>query len=334
MKRLFIISGVTGMTGSELARAAIAAGDTVVGFDNFFASSIETVSGLLGCPVFKFFQYDLNDPAQMEKIKRLVLQWKDAADQVIYINCAAVVHTEYFYHVEDTFQTNVLGMRSFLAQAVEVGAASFINCSTSEVYSMESYRPGGVREDDYIHLATAEHSQRTSYAAGKLLTEFFLLDAVAQGAIQGCSIRFANVYSSYERYAKHIIPHIVSSLLQHGEVTLLNNAKTTRRTFLHNIDSCSAVLALAQTDSALDGSVYNVATQEEVTILKLVDMIARKLQIDKPVIRFSGERTADPVRRVLSTQKLQSRTGWEPKVCLEDGLDMVVDAYKSRSVAQ
>lgn len=196
---------------------------------------------------------------------------------------------------------------------------------------MESYRPGGVREDDYIHLATAEHSQRTSYAAGKLMTEFFLRDAVERGLIRGCSIRFANVYSNHERYAKHVIPHIVSSLLQNGEVTLLNNAKTTRRTFLHNMDSCSAVLALAQTDSALDGSVYNVATQEEVTILELVDRIAHKLQIDKPVVHFSGERTADPVRRVLSMQKLQSRTGWEPKVGLDDGLDMVVAACRAGS---
>lgn len=334
MKRLFIISGVTGMTGGELARVITEVGDTVIGFDNFFASSIETVKGLLDSPLFQFFQYDLNDPAQMEDIKRLALQGKGSFDSLIYINCAAVVHTEYFYHVEDTFQTNVLGMRAFLAQALEVGADSFINCSTSEVYSMESYRPGGVREDDYIHLATAEHSQRTSYAAGKLLTEFFLQDAVAHGWINGCSIRFANVYSNHERYAKHIIPHIALSLLQNGEVTLLNNAKMTRRTFLHNIDSCSAVLALAQTDSALDGSVYNVATQEEISILELVNRIAHKLQIDKPVIRFSGERAADPARRVLSTQKLQTRTGWQPKVCLDKGLDMVVDAYKARDTIQ
>ena len=31
---------------------------------------------------------------------------------------------------------------------------------------------------------------------------------------------------------------------------------------------------MAEADSALDGSVYNVATQEEVTILELVDRIA------------------------------------------------------------
>ena len=56
MKRLFIISGVTGMTGSELARVIIESGDTVIGFDSFFASSIQTVEGLLGSPTFQFFQ--------------------------------------------------------------------------------------------------------------------------------------------------------------------------------------------------------------------------------------------------------------------------------------
>ena len=50
MKRLFIISGVTGMTGSELARVIIESGDTVIGFDSFFSSSIQTVEGLLGSP--------------------------------------------------------------------------------------------------------------------------------------------------------------------------------------------------------------------------------------------------------------------------------------------
>jgi dTDP-glucose 4,6-dehydratase len=54
---------------------------------------------------------------------------------------------------------------------------------------------GGVRESDYLTMAAAEHSQRTSYATGKLLTEFFIKDAVDEGRIKGCSIRFANVYS-------------------------------------------------------------------------------------------------------------------------------------------
>ena len=40
---LYVISGVTGMTGNELARKLIISGNRVIGFDNFFASSIKSV---------------------------------------------------------------------------------------------------------------------------------------------------------------------------------------------------------------------------------------------------------------------------------------------------
>lgn len=95
-------------------------------------------------------------------------------------------------------------MKTFLEQAIEVGAQIYINCSTSEVYSMQSWAEDGVRESDYITMADAEHSQRTSYATGKLLTEFFMKDAVDEGKIKGCSIRFANVYSKNELYAAKV----------------------------------------------------------------------------------------------------------------------------------
>ena len=78
-------------------------------------------------------------------------------------------------------------------------------------------------------------------------------DAVDEGKIKGCSIRFANVYSKNERYPKHIIPYIINSFREQGKVVLLENSRKNRRTFLHNYDSCSAVLALVATDTALDG---------------------------------------------------------------------------------
>ena len=179
-----------------------------------------------------------------------------------------------------TFETNVLGMKAFLEQATALEADVFINCSTSEVYSMNSWGEHGVAESDYITMANAEHSQRTSYATGKLLTEFFMKEAVMEGRIKGCSIRFANVYSKNERYPKHIIPHILIQLKEHGGVELLENSKVNYRTFLHNEDSCGAVIALIQAEDALDGSVYNVATDEEISILDLVKLCAEKLGIE------------------------------------------------------
>lgn len=313
------------MTGSELSHQLVGRGDSVIGFDNFFASSIDTVMELLDNPLFIFREWDINDRGQMEQLKKMVLELKSGYGKTIYINCAAVVHTEHFYEVEHTFTTNVVSMRSFLEQAIETGADAYINCSTSEVYSMQSWNEsGGVREDDFLVLATAEHSQRTSYAVGKLLTEFFMKDAVDKGKIKGCSIRFANVYSKHERFAKHIIPHIINQLLNGETVKLLENSKKNRRTFLHNIDSCNAVLELMDHPDALDGTVYNVATDEEISIVDLTKLIAKKMGIESPDIVFEGYRESDPERRLLNTDKLRTRTNWTPQVTLDKGLDLCV----------
>ena len=327
MKSLYVLSGATGMTGSELVHQILEAEkeSLIIGFDNFFASSIDTVKEYLNNPGFEFYEYDINNSAQMQKIEDEVMEKKSSFERTVYINCAAVVHTEHFYEVEHTWETNVISMKSFLEQAIRVGADSYINCSTSEVYSMQSWNEnGGVRESDYLLMSTAEHSQRTSYACGKLMTEFFMKDAVDKGKIKGCSIRFANVYSKHERFAKHIIPHIINELLEKGSVTLLENSKKNRRAFLHNIDSCRSVLALINSELALDGTVYNVATDEEITIIDLTYKIAEKMGLPKPEIIFSGYRSSDPERRILNTEKIRTRTDWTPIITLDKGLEMCV----------
>ena len=323
MADLFVISGVTGMTGNELARQLVSRGDAVIGFDNFFASDISSISDVADSDLMTFFPYDLNNAAHMAEIASLVVAKRSDYERLVYINCAAVVHTEYFYRVNTTFDTNVVGMRRFLEQALMMKADLYINCSTSEVYSMRSWAEDGVRESDSLLIDTAEQSQRTSYATGKLLTEFFMKDAVDAGLIRGCSIRFANVYSKHERFAKHIIPHILTSLDENGEVILLENSRKNKRTFLHNIDSCAAVLALCDHPDALDGTVYNVATDEEISILDLVELCAEELGVEYSV-RFEGYRASDPERRMLNTEKIREATGWTPRVDLRQGIRMCV----------
>ena len=331
MSKLYAISGVTGMTGNELVRQILSdkeSKDHILGFDNFYASSIDTVADCIDDERFEFFEYDINNKEQMADFESRVNAVKSQYDEVIYINCAAVVHTEHFYHVYETYETNVAGMNEFLQQAIRVGAQKYINCSTSEVYSMNSWNEnGGVKESDFLTMAVAEHSQRTSYATGKLLTEFFMKDAVDTGKINGCSIRFANVYSKNERFPKHIIPFIINSFRDNGKVVLLENSRKNKRTFLNNYDSCSAVLALANTDSALDGTVYNVATDEEISIIDLAKLCASKMGISDPVIEFDGYRESDPERRLLSTEKIRTRTSWKPAVDLEKGLDECITNY-------
>lgn len=319
MKTICVISGVAGMTGSMVARQLLERDVKVIGFDNFFCGSRKVVSELTGIDGFQFFEYDIRAKGQMDALFAYLRSNYESSEKW-FVNCAAVVHTKHFYHPDDTFCTNVVAMKDMLERCIAEGYTRYINCSTSEVYSMKSWEEGGVREDSPVLIATAEQSLRTSYATGKLLTEFFMRDAVEQKKVRGCSMRFANVYSPEEIYEDHIIPHIISSIKRTGGVTLLENAKETRRTFLNNTDSCQAVVELLLNYDALDGSVYNVGTSEEIYIVDLVKKIAVMMGCREPRITFSGTRTADPRRRLLSVEKIQRAVGWKASVSLEQGL--------------
>lgn len=236
-----------------------------------------------------------------------------------FINCAAVVLTKYFYEPDSTFQTNVIAMKDTLERCISNKFSRYINCSTSDVYSMRSWIEGGTKEDAML-LASPEQSLRTSYAAGKLMTEFFMKDAVETGKFKGCSLRFANVYSSDEIKNGHIIPHIISSIQKENKVVLLENAKETRRTFLNNHDSCMAVIKLLENEDSLDDGIYNVGTKEEIYIIDLVKLISKLLNKTDVVIEFKGMRTADPPRRLLNFSKLEHCVNWVPEVSLKQGL--------------
>lgn len=319
MNRVVVISGAAGMTGSKTSEYLLRKGYSIVGFDNFFAGSRILIDELKTKDGFKFFEYDINNKSQMNDLYSYVeTNYKDF--EKYFINCAAVVHTKHFYHPDSTFLTNVISMKDSLERCIKNGYTRYINCSTSEVYSMQSWIEGGVREEDSILLATAEQSLRTSYATGKLLTEFFMKDMVERGLIKGCSMRFANVYSPDEVYSDHIIPHIIDSIRDNNKVVLLENAKETRRTFLNNHDSCMAVIKLLETEDSLDGGIYNVGTQEEIYIVDLVKKIASLMGKNDVEIEFQGRRTADPPRRLLNVSKIQKRAGWRAEVSLEQGL--------------
>ncbi|MEN9636308.1 MAG: hypothetical protein RL077_4712 [Verrucomicrobiota bacterium] len=315
-----VISGVAGMTGSEVARQLLAGGWRVVGFDTFFASSPAAIADLRKEDNFSFHLYDLNRPADARLLEN-ELAGRSSKGGLAFVNCAAVVHTKHFYVPSATFETNVCGMKAFLELAVRVGAQQFINCSTSEVYSLKSFVAGGVLESDPLLVASSETSPRASYAIGKLLTEFFMREAVDLGRIRGCSLRFANVYSHDEFLPEHIIPYTIQTLRKGPAIVLLENARKTRRTFLHNNDSAAAVVRLLESDRALDGSAYNVGTVEEIGMVELVETIGAQMGVT-PEITFAGVRSADPERRLLNMEKIRARTGWAPTVTLSQGIQL------------
>ena len=361
--QIWVISGAGGMTGSEMVNQIANENPNarLVLFDNGFNCDFNKVSEqFMKIPNPKDLFLAANASITLKSfydilkvsIDKMVISFNeesvpDGKIDIIFVNCAAVVHTKWFYQPSSTFDVNVNGMREFLRLAEQYHTflpkdhfnVKFINCSTSEVYSMQSYKMGGVKEDDYLMLATSEHSLRTSYAFGKLLTEMFAKEAYTQYQLPTCSIRFANVYTEDEMLPEHIIPYIVEAFKnpKHNdgivEIHLLENAATTYRTFLHNHDSASAVLALANSNetNVLDGSCYNVGTEEEYAIKEVVDLIAKEFELDESQYKICFDlpaRKSDPSRRLLNCSRIMSRTSWKPIVSLNEGIERCVKAAK------
>ena len=113
----------------------------------------------------------------------------------------------------------------------------------------------------------------------------------------------------------------ITKNLSAKEVELLENSKINKRTFLNNKDSCEAIIELINSQKALDGTVYNVATDEEISIIDLVYLCAEKLDIKNPKIIFKGYRESDPKRRILNTDKIRKLTEWKPKITLDKGIE-------------
>ena len=71
-----------------------------------------------------------------------------------------------------------------------------------------------------------------------------------------------------------------------------------------------------------------MATDEEISIVDLVKLIAKKMGMDDVKIKFEGYRKSDPERRLLNTDKIRTRTHWKPVVTLDEGLEMCVKSIE------
>ena len=140
----------------------------------------------------------------------------------------------------------------------------------------------------------------------------------------------ANTYGpgdSFDPEHSHVIPALIMKYdhaKRHGvsEVVLWGTGRA-KREFIHVDDIADACLFLMQNYS--EESPINVGTGEEVTIMKLSQLIKR-------VVGFDGQIVCDPtkpdgmMRRVVDSSRL-SAMGWHSSVRLETGLRWVYEEY-------
>ena len=317
-----LITGGAGFIGSHLADALLERGDDVAVIDDLSTGRMENIQHLKPKPRFSYTIDTIQNRA-------VVAELVDNADVVFHLAAAVGVRLIIESPVQ-TIETNVKGTELVLEVAAKK-RKTVIVASTSEVYGKANILP--FSEDNDIVLGPTSKS-RWSYACSKAIDEFLALAYFRERHVPVCIVRFFNTVGPRQtgQYGM-VVPNFVQQALSGRPITVFGDGKQSR-CFTWVGDAVSAVIALAARGEAV-GQVFNVGSENEITIADLAYLVKEKTASKSPVVFVPYEKAyeegfEDMPRRVPDLAKIRQLTGYKPTVDLPEILDAIIEYYRPR----
>ena len=316
-----LITGGAGFIGSHLSEALLNAGHEVDIIDNLSTGSIRNVGHLKSNPRFKYTIDTLtNEPLLAELIDR---------NDVIFHFAAAVGVKLIVEEPVHTIETNVHGTEVVLKHANKKRKKVVI-ASTSEVYGKSADVP--FREDaDLVMGATVKH--RWAYACSKAIDEFLALAYYKERGLPVIIVRFFNTVGPRQtgQYGM-VLPSFVQQALSGSPITVFGDG-TQSRSFTYVGDVVECLLKLVDEPKAV-GQVFNIGNKEEVTILKLAEIVKSLTASASPIEFIPYDKAyeegfEDMPRRVPDLTKIRLLVGYEPKVQLNEIITKVIHYFRT-----
>src|SRR5207245_581223 len=244
----------------HLAEALLATGHSVTAIDNLSTGSRGNIEHLLERPQFQLVVDDvLNEP----HVARLVSQ----ADVVFHL--AAAVGVKWIIdHPLLSIRTNLRATEIVLEQASR-HKTKVLLASTSEVYGKNNQGPLREDADSIIGPTTIT---RWLYANTKATDEFLAYAYHRERALPVVIVRFFNTVGPRQtgRYGM-VVPRFVRQALRGEPITVYGDGHQSR-CFTAVGDAVRALIRLSETPGAV-GEVFNIGTEQEITILELAHKI-------------------------------------------------------------
>lgn len=307
-----LVTGGAGFIGSHLCKKLLAQGHEVICLDNYFTGSKENVAGLLNHPRFEVVRQDVILPMHFE------------VDAIYNLACpASPIH--YQHNPIKTVKTSVLGAINVLDLACHL-EAKVLQASTSEVYG-----------DPYVHPQTESYwgnvnpiGRRSCYDESKRCAETLFFDYRRRYGLDTKVIRIFNTYGpNMHPQDGRVISNFIVQALRGKDITIYGDGKQTR-SFCYVDDLVEAIVIMMQTEKGFAGPV-NLGNPVEFTIIELAEMVISLTGSSSKLI-FEPLPEDDPKQRRPDITLARKKLGWEPKICLEDGLKQTV-AYFRRVLA-
>jgi len=318
----YLVTGGAGFIGSHLCEQIVGNGDDVLVLDDLSTGRYENIAHLDTGLRFRFMRGSVNDAEAVDECVR-------QCDAVFHLASAVGVRLIIDEPVR-TIET-IVGGTDVVLRAAARELKPVLLTSTSEIYGKSEKVPFG-EEDDRVMGSTTH--RRWSYACAKALDEFLALAHWYEHKLPVVIVRLFNTVGPRQtgQYGM-VVPRFVQQGLAGKPITVYADGKQTR-CFAHVFDVVEALPKLLNLPAAR-GQIYNLGTDEEVTILELAERV-RKITGGRSEIRFVPYETAyvegfeDMRRRAPDLAKVRQAIGYRPTRRLNDILADVVAELNQR----
>ncbi len=318
-----LITGGAGFIGSHLAEALIARGDEVSVLDNVSTGRYENLAHLDGNPNLHVAIGNILNESLVDKLVERV-------DVVFHL--AAAVGVELIIKKPlESMMTNIRGSEVVLEMCHRYRKKVLI-ASTSEVYGKNIHGP--LREDTDRVLGSPLKT-RWSYSTSKAVDEILAHVYWKEKGVPTIIVRLFNTVGPRQSGAYGmVIPRFVAQALAGTPLQVHGNGKQSR-CFLHVRDVVSALIRLVEHPGAV-GQVFNLGSQEEVTIEALAKRVIRIVGSTSAIQHIPYEEAyeegyEDMPRRVPDTTKIAALIGFAPTMTLDEIIGSVVASLQPAS---
>ncbi len=319
-----LITGGAGFIGSHLAQRLLRAGYRVTIIDDLSTGRLENIAGLRADPHFSFAVEDIRN---IHVIDRLVSEC-----DIIFHLAAAVGVRNIIERPINTIQVNIGGSEIVLKTASRYRRRVLI-ASTSEVYGKGVTFP--FREDDDTISGPTRRS-RWSYAASKAIDEFLAFAYHDELGLPVTIFRLFNTVGPRQlgRYGM-VVPRFVRWALAKEPIQVYGDGRQ-QRCFGNVYDVVAAIQSLAECDAAI-GELYNIGSDEEISILDLARRIRQRAGSDSAIElvpysqAYAQPGFEDFRRRVPSLEKIRGAIGWQPSTPLDRTIDQIIDDIRAET---
>jgi len=322
----FLVCGGAGFIGSHFIRSLLKNNNKVINLDLLtYAASKKTIAEFNSNKNYRFIKADIGNH---NKIKKLLNTIKP--DTII--NFAAETHVDRSIDNPNIFiNTNILGVYNLLNTSLDYWKKikkskkkfKFIQVSTDEVYG-----PVNKGKSDELSLILPS----SPYSASKASADHLIFSFFKTFNFPCLILRSSNNYGPYQ-FPEKLIPLIILNAIEEKKLPIYGSGKNIRN-WLYVEDNVDAIKKIFFKGKI--GNFYNIGGSEELSNIKIVKRICRRLDLVIPrknnkkyasLITYVKDRPGHDLRYSLNSKKIYKDTGWIPKIKLNKGLDMTIKWY-------